>query len=66
MWAALAAWLSERNHAEWESETERDFSPGGAGIALLEEMKVDARAGSFGSFEQARRQKRYTKNTLGQ
>ena len=56
--AALAAWLSERNHAEWEAEIERDFSPGGAGIALLEEMKAEAREGSFRPFEQGRPQKR--------
>ncbi len=52
--AALAAWLSERNHAEWEGEIERDFSPGAPGIALLEEMKADARAGTFHPVEQNR------------
>jgi hypothetical protein len=56
--AALAAWLSARDQAEWDSEIERDFSPGGAGIALLEEMKVDARAGKFRPFEQGRPQRR--------
>jgi hypothetical protein len=45
--AALAAWLSERDQSEWDAEIERDFSPGGAGIELLEEMKADARAGKF-------------------
>jgi len=42
---SLAAWLFERDQAEWDAEIERDFSPGGAGNALLEEMKADARAG---------------------
>jgi hypothetical protein len=44
---ALASWLSARDEAEWDAEIERDFSPGGAGIALIEEMKADARAGKF-------------------
>ena len=56
--AALAAWLSERDQAEWDSEIERDFSPGGAGIALLEEMKADAQAGKFRPFEQGRPRQR--------
>jgi hypothetical protein len=45
--AALAAWFSARDEAEWDAEIERDFSPGGAGIALLEEIEADARAGKF-------------------
>jgi hypothetical protein len=45
--AALAAWIAERDQAEWEAEIERDFSPGGA---LIEEMKADARAGKFHPF----------------
>jgi hypothetical protein len=52
--AALAVWLSERDQAEWDAEIECDFSPGGAGMALLEEMKADARAGEFLPFEQGR------------
>jgi hypothetical protein len=44
---ALASWLSARDEAEWDAEIERDFSPGGAGIAVIEEMKADARAGKF-------------------
>jgi hypothetical protein len=45
--AALAAWIAERDQVEWEVEIERDFSPGGAGGALIEEMKADAHAGKF-------------------
>ena len=56
--AALAAWLSERYHAEWEAEIERDFSPGGAGVALIEEMKAEARAGKFRPLEEGRPQRR--------
>jgi hypothetical protein len=53
--AALAAWLSARDEAEWDAEIERDFSPGGAGIALLEEMKADTRAGKFNPLSTAGR-----------
>ncbi len=52
--AALAAWLAERDQAEWDAEMERDFAPGGAGVGLLEEMKADARAGHFRPFEEGR------------
>jgi len=56
--AALVAWLFERDRAEWDAEIERDFSPGGAGVALLEEMKADACAGKFLPFEQGRPRQR--------
>jgi hypothetical protein len=56
--AALAAWLMERDQTEWDAEIERDFSPGGAGIALVEEMKADARAGKFRPFEHGRPERR--------
>jgi hypothetical protein len=55
---ALAAWLSARDEADWDTEIERDFSPGGAGIALLEEMKADVRAGKSRPFEQGRPRQR--------
>lgn len=42
--AKLVSWLAERDQAEWDREIERDLSPGGAGTALLEEVKADARA----------------------
>jgi hypothetical protein len=56
--AALAAWLFERDQAEWDAEIERDFSSGGAGVALIEEMKADARAGKVRPFEQGQPQQR--------
>jgi hypothetical protein len=55
---ALAAWLGERDQAHWDAEMERDFAAGGAGLALLEEMKADVRAGNFQPFERGRKQKR--------
>ena len=56
--AMLAAWLAERDQAEWDAEIERDFSPGGVGIPLVEEMRADAHAGKFRPFEESRPQKR--------
>jgi hypothetical protein len=52
--ATLAAWIAERDQADWDAAIERDFAPGGAGIALLEEMQADARAGKFRAFEEGR------------
>ena len=46
--------LAERDQAEWEPEIERDFAPGGAGAAFLEEMKAEVRGGRFRPFEEGR------------
>ena len=56
--ATLAAWLSERDQAEWDAEIERDFASGGAGRAFLEEMKADVRTGKFRPFQEGRPNKR--------
>ena len=37
--AALAAWIVDRDHARWDEEIARDFSPGGAGMELLDRVK---------------------------
>jgi hypothetical protein len=42
---SLATWLMEQDAAEWDRQMEADFSPGGAGMALLEEAEGDVRAG---------------------
>ena len=42
---SLAAWLIEQDAAEWDRQMEEDFSPGGAGMALLAEAEGDVRAG---------------------
>ena len=55
--AELAAWLADREQAEWEAEIERDFSPGGAGSAFLEEMKSDASPGKSRPFEDGQARK---------
>jgi hypothetical protein len=50
----LADWFAELEAQAWEMEIERDFSPGGAGMPFLEEMKADARAGKFKPFKEGR------------
>jgi hypothetical protein len=41
----LAAWLLEQDMQEWDRQIEQDFSPGGRGMALLEEAEADVREG---------------------
>ena len=55
--AALAAWLAQRVQTEWDTEIERDFTTGGAGLAILEEMKEDVRAGKFRPYEEGRQRR---------
>jgi hypothetical protein len=47
---ALESWLAE----VWESEIERDFSPGGAGMILLEEVDAQIEAGNVDRFKVTR------------
>jgi hypothetical protein len=35
----LAAWIVDRDRARWDEEIEHDFSPGGAGMELLDRVK---------------------------
>ena len=35
----LATWMAERDRAAWDAEIQRDFSTGGAGSALLENVR---------------------------
>lgn len=41
----LADWLEELEEDAWDRQMERDFSPGGRGAHLLEEVKADIAAG---------------------
>ena len=40
---SLTAWLVRQDMDDWDRQIEQDFSPGGAGVAVLEEGKADAR-----------------------
>ena len=41
----LADWLEEMEEDAWDREMESDFSPGGRGVHLLDEVKSDIAAG---------------------
>jgi hypothetical protein len=43
--ASLATWVAERDFALWDAEIARDFSTGGAGSALLEDVRRQVRQG---------------------
>ena len=48
----LAAWVLQQDLDEWDRQIGDDFSPGGAGMALLAEAQADARAGRSKPLEQ--------------
>ncbi len=41
----LATWVADRDLAAWEADIERDFSAGGAGMNLLDDVRQQVRAG---------------------
>ena len=42
---ALAAWIVDRDRARWDQQIELDFSPGGAGMTLLDRVKKQVSEG---------------------
>jgi hypothetical protein len=48
----LAAWVLQQDLDEWDQQIRDDFSPGGPGMALLEEAQADALAGRSKPLEQ--------------
>ena len=42
---SLTAWLVRQDTDDWDRQIEQDFSPGGAGVALLDEAEADTRQG---------------------
>ena len=51
----LAGWIAERDRALWDAEIERDFSSGGAGSALLENVRQQVRSGKSRPFAEGPR-----------
>lgn len=51
---ALAAWLHEQDMKAWDDQIEKDFSAGGAGMALLEEVDEMIEPGNLESFKVTR------------
>ncbi len=50
----LACWMSERDSKAWDDQIEQDFSAGGAGMALLEEVDSQIEAGNLRPFKVTR------------
>ena len=44
---SLTAWLVRQDMNDWDRQIEQDFSPGGAGMALLNEAEADIRQGGL-------------------
>jgi hypothetical protein len=45
--AELALWLDRLDREVWDAEMERDFSPRGPGMKLLEEVDAEIAKGNF-------------------
>lgn len=50
----LAGWISARDRQAWDAEIERDFSEGGAGLVLLEEVDALIDSGDSAGFDVSR------------
>jgi hypothetical protein len=50
--AALAAWIVEQDLTSWDEQMSADFSPGGAGMALLEAVDAEFRDGRVRPMEE--------------
>jgi len=51
---ALLEWLAERDRRQWDSQIERDFSPDGAGMDLLDQVKARIRRGESAPMDRGR------------
>ncbi|HYW44597.1 MAG TPA: hypothetical protein VE959_17180 [Bryobacteraceae bacterium] len=45
--ASLASWIVEREYDAWDQQMVKDFSPGGRGSRLVEEINRQIDEGSF-------------------
>jgi hypothetical protein len=48
---SLAAWLNELDYDDWDRQMAADFSPGGRGMTLVEQVKRDIAAGKAVPFD---------------
>ena len=51
----LADWFAELEEQAWDAEMERDFSPGGRGHLLVEEIKEQVDKASFAPLDEVYR-----------
>ncbi len=45
--AALASWLANTDRQAWDAQIAKDFSPGGAGMDLLDDVDAQIEKGNF-------------------
>lgn len=50
--SVLASWLSERDWQQWDRQIERDFSPCGAGLPLLADLRGEIAEGKTRPMEE--------------
>ena len=51
----LATWIAERDRAIWDAELEHDFSAGGTGSVLLENVRQQVSRGESRPFSEGSR-----------
>lgn len=61
---SLTAWLLAQDAAEWDRQMEEDFSPGGEGMALLEQAAADVDAGRIEPMDEFLTGEKVGKTTL--
>ena len=44
---ALLRWLDRQEQTAWDAEMGKDFSPGGRGITLLDQVKAGVHSGEY-------------------
>ena len=54
----LTQWFDDFKEDEWDRQMEKDFSPGGRGMAWCESVEADIAAGKFTSLEEGFRLRR--------
>ena len=54
----LAEWFNELQEEEWDRQMEKDFSPGGRGAHILDDVERAIEAGNFTSLQDGLRQRR--------
>lgn len=52
--ATLASWLGRRDMQAWDAQIERDFSEGGAGVAMQKEIDAVIDSGGSADFKVSR------------
>jgi hypothetical protein len=55
--ASLVAWLSERDRRQWDLDLAQDFSPGGAGMPVLDRVRAQVAGGGSKPMSQDRRRR---------